>query len=70
MANVIGATLEVVDAKNKSLIGKKGTIIDETKNTFVIQNTKKEIIVKNSVTLKINEKTIDGKTLIQRPYEG
>ena len=63
----IGATIEIVDATNKSLVGKKGKVIDETKNTITLEN--KKIILKNSVALKIGEKIISGNTITKRPYE-
>ena len=34
---LIGLKIKIKDSKNKSLIGKKGTIIDETKSTFLIE---------------------------------
>ena len=40
-ADLIGATIEVVHANNKTLIGKKGKVVDETKNTITI-NTKEK----------------------------
>ncbi len=39
---IIGLTTEVVDSKNKGNIGIKGNIIDETKNTIIIQHKKKQ----------------------------
>ncbi len=64
---LIGATIEIVDAANKSLIGKKGKVIDETKNTITLEN--KKIILKNSVTIQIGENIIHGNTITKRPYE-
>lgn len=64
---LIGATVEIVDATNSSLIGKKGKVIDETKNTFTLEN--KKIILKNSVTLRIGDRVIEGKEIAKRPYE-
>jgi RNase P/RNase MRP subunit p29 len=34
----IGQKLTVVNARNKSLVGKTGTVIDETKNTITIEH--------------------------------
>ncbi|MBL7147386.1 MAG: ribonuclease P protein subunit [Nanoarchaeota archaeon] len=39
---MIGSPIEITESKNKSLIGLKGNVIDETKNTLTI-NTKKGI---------------------------
>jgi ribonuclease P protein subunit POP4 len=38
---LIGLTIKIVKAKNKSLEGISGKIIDETQNTFVILHEKK-----------------------------
>ena len=75
-ADLIGATIEVVHANNKTLIGKKGKVLDETKNTITINTKeKKEKILKTHITFKIHkdkkfeEKIINGKTITKRPYE-
>ena len=71
--DLIGATIEVVHANNKTLVGKKGKVLDETKNTITI-NTKEKIL-KTHITFKIHkdnkyeEKIINGKTITKRPYE-
>jgi ribonuclease P protein subunit POP4 len=31
---LIGRNIEIVEAKNKSLVGLKGKVVDETKNTL------------------------------------
>lgn len=69
---LIGLILEVIDAKNKSLIGLKGKVVDETKNTITIEiNNKEKKILKNQVTLKIpiddQMYEVDGKLLVGRP---
>ena len=64
---IIGSSIQIEDAKNKTLTGTSGKIIDETRNTITIQTgkgTKK--IIKEQATFKINNKTIEGKTLIGR----
>ena len=70
---LIGLPIEVLEAKNKSLIGIKGTIVDETKNTIKIKNHTIKKIIKDQVVLKIkfHKKTIkiDGKLLQKRPEE-
>ena len=71
---LIGLNVEIIDAKNKSLIGIKGRIINETKFTLEIE-TEKGIkkILKEQVTLKLPYKgrklSVEGKLLIGRPYE-
>ncbi len=50
---LIGLDMEIVGSTNKSLRGIKGKIIDETKNTLVIEmQGKTKQILKNQITLK------------------
>lgn len=55
---MIGSNIEIAESKNKSLIGIKGKIIDETKNIIVIE-TKKGVkkIIKSQVKIKNGKKT-------------
>ena len=39
---LIGLDVEVVDANNKSQIGLKGKVVDETRNTLIIKSQKGE----------------------------
>ncbi len=59
----IGKNIEVIDAKNPSLLKLKGKIVDETKNTITIEkeNGETKKLVKNQVTIKT---TIEGKIYI------
>ena len=71
---LIGAAIEIVGSSNTSLVGKKGKIIDETKNTITIQTkNKKEKILKNVITCKIKkddeESIIDCSTITKRTYD-
>ena len=71
---LIGATIEIVESSNISLIGKKGKVIDETKNTITIQTkNKKEKILKNVITCKRKkddeESIIDCSTITKRTYD-
>lgn len=71
---IIGNHAEVVDSSNKSDIGINGKIIDETKNTFIIETSKGEKILfkKNlKVKMKINNKNalVDCKIFLGRPEE-
>jgi len=71
---LIGLNIEIMEAKNPSLAGLKGKIIDETKNTITIQhkNTTKKLI-KNQIKMKIeiHNKTImvNGEDLVGRPAD-
>jgi|TARA_Y100000310_G_scaffold159627_1_gene159241 ribonuclease P protein subunit POP4 len=71
---LIGLTMEITEAKNKSLIGLKGKIIDETRNMLTL-DTKKGIkkLIKSQVKLKMKFKNknieIDGRLLVNRPED-
>ena len=66
-SELIGSQLEVIDSKNKSLIGIKGKIIDETKNMFVLDTGKK--LIKSQIKIKIQKITLNGKKLAIRPED-
>ena len=61
---LIGLEVEIVSSKNKSLVGLKGKIVDETKNTIVIEkgNKEKEILKEQAdFRFKINNDYIECK---------
>ena len=69
---LIGEEMEVVNSTNKSNIGVKGKIINETKFTVEVEdNKKKKTLLKRTVTFKLLKKglIIDGKTINRRPEE-
>lgn len=71
---LIGLNIEIVEAKNKALIGLKGKVIDETKNLLIIQTKKGEKkILKDQVTLNIKVKDkkvqLEGKLLVGQPED-
>lgn len=67
----IGAKIKVVDSKNKTLIGLKGKIENETKNMFTLDNGKKLIKSESIFSIPIGGKVfkIDGKLLVGRPED-
>jgi RNase P/RNase MRP subunit p29 len=68
----IGQSLEIIKSDNDSLKNKKGKIIDETKNLFIIEegSSKKIIkILKKGNIFLINKKKIDGNKIIKRPED-
>lgn len=65
-ANLIGKYATITEAKNKTLKGVKGVVLDETRNTLVIGNKK---IIKTHATMKVDGKTIDGKTIQKQQTE-
>lgn len=71
---LIGLNVEIVEAKNKSLIGLKGKIIDETKNLLLIQSDKGvKKVLKDQVTMNIQMKDkkvqLEGKLLVGKPED-
>lgn len=44
---IIGSKIEIIESKNKTLIGLKGKVIDQTKNTIILKTKKgnKKIIL-------------------------
>ncbi|MBU2589723.1 MAG: ribonuclease P protein subunit [Nanoarchaeota archaeon] len=71
---LIGLEIKVVESTNKSLVGKQGTIVDETKNTLTIKKNGKETkLLKTAIIFEteINGTTVqvDGKEIAKRPED-
>ncbi len=69
---LIGRNIEVTGSANKSLVGIKGKIIDETKNTIVVVNgNRRKVLLKKQIqfafTVGDKRVKIDGSKLIKRP---
>ena len=59
---LIGLTVKIKDCSDPRWIGKSGKILDETKNTFLIEiNNQQKKIAKNIASFQFN---IDGKKII------
>jgi len=68
----IGKQVEIVESKNKNLIGIKGKIVDETKNMFEIETPEgvKKVQKKICKFKFINEKiVVDGEIINCRPED-
>ncbi len=69
----IGFKIEIVDALNPCLIGLKGRVVDETKNTLVIEDDRERRLIKDQIRFEIKmEGTIyrfDGSLIRKRPEE-
>ena len=72
---LIGLSVEVADSSDQNLVGKKGTVVDETQNTVAIEedgevkSLQKSVVVLR-VTLPDGEEVqIDGKKLVARPED-
>lgn len=67
---LIGRELTIIASANKETINMKGTIINETRNTFTIDcNGREKTILKNASTFLINNKKIKGDAILKRPEE-
>ncbi len=70
---IIGLQCEVVDAKNRSLVGITGRVVDETMKTFVIDEDKRKRIAKQGTTFKIalggKKLIVNGGILVARPED-
>lgn len=71
---LIGNEVEIVKAKNRSLNGVKGKIINETKNMITIKTDQGlKNIIKDQVVFRMNfnNKTleIEGRKLVNRPED-
>ncbi len=69
---LIGEEIEVVTSKNKSNLGIKGKIIDETKETITVNQDGKEVVLmKKIITFKLMKsgKIISGEVIAKRPEE-
>lgn len=70
----IGLKIKIIDSENISLKNKTGTIVDETKNTFVILCDKeRKTLLKSQIKFEFTFKgityIIDGKKICFRPEE-
>jgi RNase P/RNase MRP subunit p29 len=70
----IGKETEIVRSRNRQLLGMRGKIVDETRNSFKILVPKghfKEfkIIMKTGNTFRIGNKFFDGAKLAKRTEE-
>ena len=68
----LGRDLSIVDSTDKNIVGKSGTIVNETKNTIIIRDENKTTrLGKSTITFIIDETNaiILGSKVIQRPED-
>jgi ribonuclease P protein subunit POP4 len=70
----IGLHVKIVDCSDPSWKGQSGLIVDETKNTFLIEiEDKQKMIVKKTAIFKFDidgkKITIDGSKIMYRPED-
>ncbi|MFH1455534.1 MAG: ribonuclease P protein subunit [archaeon] len=71
---LIGLKCEIVNASNASLVGCKGTIVDETRNTIMLDcEGQTKTILKEQATFNIKVDgqvvQVEGKDLVARPHD-
>ena len=69
---LIGEIIEVINSKNKSNIGIKGEVIDETKKAMTVKlQDKIKILLKSNIVFKIQRtgQMIIGETITKRPED-
>ncbi|MBR9680073.1 MAG: ribonuclease P protein component 1 [Candidatus Altiarchaeota archaeon] len=71
---LIGSSCKIVESTDKARIGLAGTIVDETKNTFILRTDKGDKIVPKkecSFVIELDKRKyrIDGKMLVGRPED-
>jgi RNase P/RNase MRP subunit p29 len=60
---LLGKTITVTSATNKSLIGLTGTVMEDGKDSLRIQTPQGEkLLVKNTVTIAFDGHEVEGKT--------
>ena len=69
---LIGESVEVVEATNKSLVQLKGTIVDETKNTITLDvGGAQKRVLKRGIVIKLlrTNLLVKGDELLRRPED-
>lgn len=70
MIQLLGKTIEIVDSTNKSLIGLRGVVIDDTKDSLLLNTTRGEKrVVKHTITFTLDGETIAGNAISQKPQD-
>ena len=67
---LIGLAVKVAESTSTERVGIKGVVVDETKNTLILDNGK--VLPKTECVFEfdINEKVLlDGKTIMKRPED-
>ncbi|MBI4151435.1 ribonuclease P protein subunit [Candidatus Woesearchaeota archaeon] len=70
---LIGKQITVVDAKNETMVGMHGLVVDETKATLtvLIDGGEQKQLLKHAITFRVDGEgnTIVGTTIQRRPEE-
>jgi RNase P/RNase MRP subunit p29 len=66
---LIGKDVEIVASTNKTLIGLKGKIVDETQSTLIIDCGSEKRVLKNICEFKVDDKIIKGSEINKRSFD-
>lgn len=67
---IIGKMIEVIQARNEDLVGIAGRIVDETKNSIVVQaGDGRKTVLKAECTFRIDGEVVEGDDLAARPED-
>jgi ribonuclease P protein subunit POP4 len=69
---LIGQTITFIESTNPSHVGVQGTVIDETKNTLVLEVAgEAKTFMKSNIKFKIlsSGQMVDGKSIQRRPED-
>ena len=66
--DLVGRTATVVQAKNESLVGIKGLVVDETRDTLRVRTDRGEkTIMKEQAVIEVDGVRIEGRLLLASP---
>ncbi len=65
----IGLPIRVTEATDPTVQGVEGTVIDETKNMFVIQNDERKWVPKRHAVFEIDGVEVRGDDIAYRPED-
>ena len=72
---LIGLDVRVMRSQNRQLVGLKGRIVDETRNTLILKDRDKQFVIsKNIVSLRFSlprgeTVDLDGNMIVARPED-
>lgn len=67
---IIGKRIRVAEARNSSILGITGEVVDETQNTLVIDTEKgRKKLLKNQITFIVEGKVVAGKDIVGKPED-
>lgn len=65
IGSMIGREVAVTASGNPTLVGRSGTVIDESKNTLTLKTSNGvHMIIKQSVVVQCADTTLDGRTIV------